>query len=205
MERSVTHYKNDSFEILAEVNHDDTFNNFIGAQLQKRSFSMNSYLSIMFVLSWVLVSIFIWIFSEDSSIEMYFYQLGFGIFFGLFLIPFHELLHGLYLRAVGCKLIDFEWNLLKFRFSCFSNRFVLSKKEYHLFLLAPFFIMTISLLLLACIFSQFSTLFLSMLLMHSSMCAGDFSLVNFSANINKNHLFIYYDSKVKKTMFLAVK
>lgn len=200
MERSTAQYRGDKFEILAEINHDDTFDKFIGAQIKKRSFTINIYLVFMFVLSWVLISIFISIFSGNLL-----YQLGLGVFSGLLLIPLHELLHGVYLRALGCNSIDFEWDLFKFRFSCFSNGFVLSKNEYHLFLLAPFITITASLLLLVCFYSQFAVFFLSMLLMHSSMSAGDFSLVNFSVNLNRNQLFIYYDHKVKKTMFLACK
>ncbi|MFT4533577.1 MAG: hypothetical protein ACJA1A_000918 [Saprospiraceae bacterium] len=205
MERSVAHYQNDRYEVLAEVNHDDTFNEFIGTQIKKRSFSINSYLAFMFVLTWVLISILILRFSEHSSIEKFLCQLGLGILFGLFLIPIHELLHGIYLKALGCRLIVFEWDLLKFQFSCSSNQFVMSRKEYHLFLLVPFIIITAILLLLACIYGHFTALFLSMLLMHSSMCAGDFSLLNFSVKLNRNHLFIFYDPKVKKTLFLTAK
>ncbi len=205
MERSAAHDQNDSFEILAEVNNDDTFHDFIGAQLKKRSFSINLYIAFLFILIWVLISIFISKFTEHSSMELFFYQIGFGIFFGLLLIPLHEILHGLYLKILGCISVDFEWDILKFRFSCFSDRFVMSKKEFHRFLLAPFIFITISLLLLACFFSQYEVLLLSMLLMHSSMCAGDFALVNFSSKLNRNLLFIYYDSKVKKTVFQADK
>lgn len=205
MERSALQYQNDRFEILAEINNDDTFDDFIGAQLKKRSFSINFYIAFLFTLTWILVSIFILRFSEHSSIELFFYQLGLGIIFGLFLIPFHEILHGLYLKFLGCFSIDFEWDFLKFRYSCFSNRFVMTKKEYHRFLLAPFTIITISLLFLACVFSQFVVLFLSMLLMHSSICAGDYALVSFSSKLDKNYLFIYYDNKVKKIVFLTDK
>ena len=205
MERSARHYQNDRFEVLAEINNDDNFHDFIGVQLKKRSFSINFYIIFLFVLTLLLISIFFSIFSEHSSIELSFYQLGLGIFCGLFLIPIHELLHGFYLKNLGCISINFEWDFLKFRYSCFSDRFVMSNKEYHRFLLVPFTIITITLLLLAGIFSHLVVLFLSMLLIHSSICAGDFALVSFSSRLNKNLLFIYYDSKVKKTVFLTAK
>ena len=52
MERSVEHYQNDRFEILAEVNNEDTFHNFIGTQLKKRSVSRNFYLAFLFISTW---------------------------------------------------------------------------------------------------------------------------------------------------------
>ncbi|MFT6334693.1 MAG: hypothetical protein ACI86M_000234 [Saprospiraceae bacterium] len=205
MERSAAHYQNNRFEILAEVNNDDEFHGFIGMQLKCRSFSINTYLAFLFAMTWVLLSIFISRFSTDSSLEVFFSQLCFGIFFGLGLIPLHELLHGLYLKLLGCNSIKFEWDFLKFRYSCFSDRFVFSKKEYNRFLLTPFTVITASLLLLACVFSQFLAFFLSMLLMHSSVCAGDFALVGFSSSLNRSQLFVYYDNTMKKTVFLTDK
>jgi hypothetical protein len=205
MERSVEHYQNDRFEILAEVNNEDTFHNFIGTQLKKRSVSRNFYLAFLFISTWFLISIFISKFSKSTPIELFFYQFGFGIFLGLFLIPLHELLHGLYLKFLGCFSIGFEWDLFKFRFSCYSDNFVMSLKEYHLFLLIPFTTISFLLIILASYFTQFQVLFLSMLLFHSTICAGDFALVNYSSDINKDNLFIYYDITMKKTVFLTDK
>lgn len=205
MERSPAHYQNGRFKILAKVNNDDTFHDFIGTQLKNSSFSINTYFAFLFVLTCALISIVIYRFFWHHPIELFFYQFVLGVLLGIFLVPFHELLHGMYLKILGCISIGFEWNILKFRYSCFSNQFVMSKKEYHHFLITPFIIITIISFFLACVFSQFEVLFLSMLLMHSSMSAGDFALLSFSSRLNRNSLFIYYDNKVKITVFMTDK
>lgn len=203
MNRSVSYYQSDEFKKLGAVNNDDSFQEFINSQLKNRSFSMNLFLIFLCVLPLVIIATFFILPSAYSSLEGFLMQVGFGIFFGLLLIPIHELLHGLYLRVLGSKNIKYEFDFRKFRFSCYSEQFVLSRREYYSFLLVPFMLITFLQFILAIGFNPVSVLFLSMMLMHVSICIGDFALVNFSSLLEEDEVFIYYDSQAKQTIFLS--
>jgi len=202
MNRSVSYYQNDKFKKLATVKNDDSFQKFTKNQIKNRSLHMNLFLLFLSILPLIIISIF---FFTYAPIEEFLIQIGLGILFGLFLIPIHELLHGLYLRVLGSKNIKYELNLRKFKFGCYAEQFVLSRREYHSFLLAPFMLITFLLLILAIGFSLVSVLFLSMMLLHVSLCFGDFALVNFSSLLEEDEVFAYYDSQAKQTIFLSRK
>jgi len=204
MNRSVSYYQSDKFERIAVVDNDESFKDFINHQLKNRSFSMKAFLCFLAVLSMLITSMFFF-FASEYSLYGLLMQTGLGIFFGLLLTPIHELLHGLYLRVLGSQTTKYELDFRRFRFGCFADRFVMSRREYYNFLLAPFMLITFLQLILAIGFISVSVLFLSMMLMHSSICIGDFSLVSFSSSLVDEEVFVYYDNQVKQTVFLSRK
>ncbi len=203
MNRSAGQYQSDKFEKVAVVKNDDSFKEFINSQLRNRSLSMNLFLCLLSVLPFIIGSIFYFSFSKYSSLESFFIQAGLGFSFGLLLIPIHELLHGLYLRILGSETTKYEFDFRRFRYGCYSDQFVLSRREYYNFLLAPFMLITFLQIILAIGFAPVSVFFLSMMLMHSSICTGDFALLNFASFLRGNEVFVYYDRQSRQTVFLA--
>lgn len=205
MKRSTTQYEGDMIELLAEVKNDQTFQEFINQQLRKKTLVSLSYKALLLFICGVLLSIYLFQFSSEGSTSNFLFQLGLGILLGLLLIPIHESIHGIYLKSLGSGNVKFEWDILRFRFDCYSDKFVLTKLEYYRLLLAPAIVVTFVLLVLSLIFSQFLVVFSAMILMHSALCAGDVALVNHLSYLREEQLFIYYDADYRKTIFLAKK
>lgn len=205
MKRSTTQYEGDMIELLAEVKNDQTFQEFINQQLRKKTLVSLSYKALLLFICGVLLSIYQFQYSSEGSTSNFLFQLGLGVLLGLLLIPIHESIHGIYLKALGSGNVKFEWDILRFRFDCYSDKFVLTKLEYYRLLLAPAIVVTFVLLVLSLIFSQFLVVFLAMILMHSALCAGDVALVNHLSYLREEQLFIYYDADYRKTIFLAKK
>ena len=205
MKRSATQYEGDMIELLAEVKNDQTFQEFINQQLRKKTLVSLSYKALLLFICGVLLSIYLFQYSSEGSTSNFLFQLGLGILLGMLLIPIHESIHGIYLKALGSGNVKFEWDILRFRFDCYSDKFVITKPEYYRLLLAPAILVTFVLLVLSLIFSQFLVVFSAMILMHSALCAGDIALVNHLSYLREEQLFIYYDADYRKTIFLAKK
>ena len=205
MKRSTTQYEGDMIELLAEVKNDQTFQEFINQQLRKKTLVSLSYKALLLFICGVLLSIYLFQYSSEGSTSNFLFQLGLGILLGMLLIPIHESIHGIYLKALGSGNVKFEWDILRFRFDCYSDKFVITKPEYYRLLLAPAILVTFVLLVLSLIFSQFLVVFSAMILMHSALCAGDIALVNHLSYLREEQLFIYYDADYRKTIFLAKK
>ena len=205
MKRSATQYEGDMIELLAEVKNDQTFQEFINQQLRKKTLVSLSYKALLLFICGVLLSIYLFQYSSEGSTSNFLFQLGLGILLGMLLIPIHESIHGIYLKALGSGNVKFEWDILRFRFDCYSDKFVITKPEYYRLLLAPAILVTFVLLVLSLIFSQFLVVFSAMILIHSALCAGDIALVNHLSYLREEQLFIYYDADYRKTIFLAKK
>ncbi len=203
MQRSVSHYQNDKIKVLAEVNHGHEFQKFITQQFKSRSFITLVYITFLALLVLMLFSILFYQFMEGDVLVDFFFQFGLGIFSGLLLVPFHELLHGIYLKILGCDSIRFEYDIVRLRFGCYTDKFVLTRKEYCSFLLTPFITITLLSLIFVGLFSHLLVCFLAVILMHSSVCVGDFALADFCFSLKQKRLFVYYDHSNKATSFLT--
>ncbi len=127
--------------------------------------------------------------------------LGF-IVFPLLLIPLHELLHLIPFKLTGAKNIRIGMDLRQYMFYVTAHRHVVSSGQFRWIAYTPFAIITLCLLLLILFVPGLWKWSLSLvLLIHATMCAGDFAMMNFFRINRKKKLYTWDDAEKKIAYF----
>ncbi len=129
-----------------------------------------------------------------------------GIFSGMILvIPFHEGLHGLAYRIAGAKKIKYGIDLKQMLFYASAPGFVAGSKEFMMVALFPFTIINIF-FAAGIIFGdpplQWGSLVA--LFIHSTLCIGDFAMINYMVSYQGRGLYTY-DDDCKKTSYFYIR
>ncbi|MBI1222997.1 MAG: DUF3267 domain-containing protein [Bacteroidetes bacterium] len=140
--------------------------------------------------------------TEQMRFGDVFSYLSYGISISILLIPFHEYLHVLAYRSQGAKQTSLSANWKRFYFMALAHRFVANQKEFIIVALTPFAVIT-SLALLGLLLgdSTFKLVFLGLLIVHTAMCSGDFSLLKFLEYHKKDEVLTYDDAENKISYF----
>jgi hypothetical protein len=127
--------------------------------------------------------------------------LGFVIL-PLLCIPVHELLHVMSFLLTGARRIRIGADLRQYMFYVTAHRHVVSSGRYSFVALTPFFIINIGLLILIFLTPGLWKWSLSLLLfVHTTMCAGDFALLNFLWINRKKKIYTWDDADQKIAYF----
>ena len=136
--------------------------------------------------------------SDNLSIHKMLSPISYGILIAFAIIPFHEWIHALAYKLVGAKQTSFDVNLKKFYFLAIADKFVANKREFQFVALAPFVIISITLIIVFLLTENtVKILLLSALTMHSACCSGDFALLSYF-EFNKDKEIVTYDDKENK-------
>jgi hypothetical protein len=169
---------------------------FVKTYLKKRT-----VISVSYTLSnLVIVAIIIYWFWKccvkaelDFGSAVNYFSYGLAITFGL--IPLHEYIHALAYKSQGAENTSYDANFKKFYFMAIADKFVANKKEFQIVALAPFALITASLLLLLVFVGTLWTFtLLSILFMHTALSSGDFGLLSYF-EYYKNKDIVTYDDK----------
>lgn len=115
------------------------------------------------------------------------------IAFPLLIIPLHELLHIIPYLITGARKIRVGMDLKQFIFYVTAHRHVASAPQFRLVAVFPFILITLlSLLLILYLPGLWKWSFSLFLLIHSTMCAGDFALLNYY-HINRHRKIYTWD------------
>lgn len=118
--------------------------------------------------------------------------LGF-IIFPLLIIPVHELLHIIPFRMAGAKNIRIGADLRQYIFYVTAHRYVINSAQFKFVALVPFIIINAALLLMVFMLPGLWKWSLSVLLfVHTTMCAGDFAMLNYY-HLNRHRKIYTYD------------
>lgn len=177
------------------------------SMLFKVSFSIS-----LIALVYLIISI---VNSDIDSVGLIF-QLAIGALFSIVLLPIHEGLHALIYRVLGAQDISIDKNWKKFSFFVSAHRFVLTKGEYVFVILFPFSFISLSLLCCIFFFAEYIVMILTIILIHTSMAKGDFGLVSYITNLDKelrqsneirskSHLLIYDDCGANEMYIISEK
>lgn len=154
---------------------------FISTYIKKRTkYSVFYYLSNIVVFG--LVGYF---FVQGYNLPNYsfgdrFTHFSYGLAIAFTLLPLHEYIHVLAYKSQGAINTSYDANLKKFYFMALADKFVASKKEFEVVALAPFIVITTTLIILLFITStNWSMTISSILLAHTAMCSGDFGLLSY--------------------------
>jgi hypothetical protein len=124
------------------------------------------------------------------------------IIFPLLIIPVHEALHIVPFLFTGARKIRAGYDLRQYFFYVTAHRHVINSGQFRFVAYTPFIILNILLLLLIFILPGLWKWSLSLLLfVHTTMCAGDFALLNFFRINKKKKLYTWDDADEKVAYF----
>lgn len=127
--------------------------------------------------------------------------LGF-IIFPVLLIPVHEFLHVIPFWLTGAKRIRAGADLKQYIFYVTAHRHVIKAGQFRFVALVPFLIITFSLIALIFFLPELWKWSLSILLfVHTTMCAGDFAMLNFYLINRHRKIYTWDDADEKMAYF----
>jgi len=127
--------------------------------------------------------------------------LGF-ILFPVILIPVHELMHVIPFLLTGARRIRIGADLKQYIFYVTAHRNIMNSAKFIFVALVPFFIITAGLLLMVFMLPGLWKWSLSALLfVHTTMCAGDFAMLNFYYHHRHRKIYTYDDADEKMAYF----
>ncbi len=175
---------------------------FIRTYMKKRTkYSVFYYLSNFIVFG--LVGYF---FVQGYNLPNYsfgdrFTHFSYGLAIAFALLPLHEYIHVLAYKSRGATNTSYDANLKKFYFMALADKFVANKKEFEVVALAPFIIITTTLIIFLFIANTNWTLTISsILLAHTAMCSGDFGLLSYF-EFNREKQVVTFDDIENKISY----
>ena len=123
------------------------------------------------------------------------------LIFPVFCIPMHELLHIIPYCISGAKKIRVGMDLKQYLFYVTAHRHVTTQLQFRIVAITPFLIISITLLFLILLLPGLWKWSLSLFLfVHTTMCAGDFAMLNFYF-LNRDKKIYTYDDADKKMAY----
>jgi hypothetical protein len=124
------------------------------------------------------------------------------IVFPLLIIPVHEGLHIIPYFISGARNIKVGMDLNQYMFYVTAHRHVASPLQFRIVALIPFVVITLSALLLTlCLPGLWKWSFSLFLLAHTTMCAGDFAMLNFYHINKRKKIYTWDDADLKEAYF----
>lgn len=134
--------------------------------------------------------------------KIFFHTLLGLIVFPLLIIPIHEGLHVLPYFISGARNIKVGMDLSQYVFYVTAHRHVASPTQFKIVALIPFIIISLSALLLTLYLpGLWKWSFSLFLLAHTTMCAGDFAMLNFYHINKRKKIYTWDDADLKEAYF----
>jgi Putative zincin peptidase len=151
-------------------------------------------LNIVFLVTWLAICI-IQVYHGTLSLGKIFTWSAYGCALVFLLVPFHEGLHGMAYRMCGAKKVSYKANWKKLYFMAIADRFIAGRKSFYFIGLTPFVLISTCLILLCMLSpSHLQVMWLMVLWVHASMCAGDFGLLSYFEENNGRDVVTYDDA-----------
>ncbi len=127
--------------------------------------------------------------------------LGF-IVIPLVYVPFHELLHVIPYFLTGARRIKIGMDLKQYMFYVTAHRHVSNACQFRFVALVPFILTSIGLIYLVLVLpGLWKWSFALFLFVHTTMCAGDFALLNYYALHKGKKIYTWDDADEKVAFF----
>lgn len=144
--------------------------------------------------------------SPDYKFSERFIHFSHGLAMAFLLVPLHEYIHVLAYKSQGAIHTSYDVNLKKFYFMALADQFVANKKEFTIVALAPFAVISSSLVLLLLVVSPDRIITtIGILLAHTAMCSGDFGLLSYMEYYKDLKPVTYDDIDTKISYFYGQK
>ncbi len=136
-----------------------------------------------------------------TSGEILFHSVTGLVILPLLSIPVHELLHVIPYFIFGARKIRVGMDLKQYLFYVTAHRHVASPIQFRIIAIIPFLVISIALIVLIYYLPGLWKWSLSIFLfVHSTMCAGDFALLNFYS-LRKGRKIYTWDDADKKVAY----
>ncbi len=175
---------------------------FVRTYLNKRT-----PISLFYMISNILIAgIIVFWFWKNYGTEKFkfddgFTHLSYGLAIAFGLIPFHEYIHVLAYKSQGALKTSYDANFKKFYFMAIADKFVANKGEFRIVALAPFVVITITLIILLCFTNRnWDFTILGVMLTHTAFSSGDFGILSYF-DFHKEKEIVTYDDKENNISF----
>jgi Putative zincin peptidase len=187
----------EGYSLQAVLYHSD-LPNFIKPYFFKWNFTMIFY-RLFFILLLIYI---IYALRQTDAFGHYLFHVLIGIVLFVFIIPVHELIHGIAYRLFGAKNVTYKAEWKKFIFYAMADGFITKKIPFVVLAIAPFVLLnSILILSLFLLPSSYYFVLLGLLLMHSAGCSGDFALVSYFQTFWEKDPITFDDVKMKVSYF----
>jgi hypothetical protein len=175
---------------------------FVLEHLKKTSWLTVSFWSVCLILFGVALSVRINISGYYPIANTLFHSSLGLIFFPLLCIPVHESLHIIPYYISGARRIRVGMDLKQYLFYVTAHRYVASPIQFRIVALVPFIIISLTLMLLILFLPGLWKWSISLFLfVHTTMCAGDFALLNFYYTNRDKKIYTWDDADKKMAYF----
>jgi hypothetical protein len=175
---------------------------FVLDYLRKKSVLMVSYWCLCIFLMLLALRLRIYLSGYFPINEILIHSLLGTVALPLLIIPFHELLHVLPYWLSGAKRIRIGMDLKQYLFYVTAHRYVASPGQFKAVAFIPFLVISVCLTFLIIILPGLWKWSLSLFLfVHTTMCAGDFALLNFYFLNRDKKIYTWDDADQKMAYF----
>jgi hypothetical protein len=150
-------------------------------------------LLLSFQVGWAIIA------KTDRALSLFSFFSGFIVL--ILVIPVHELIHAIAYKLAGAKKVSFDINFKKFTVLTVADRFVANKTQFIKILLAPFIVISTTLIvvyLIGNVYTQCAVT--SVLVLHTLMCSGDFGLTSYFL-FHKDRTVVTFDDNTEKASY----
>lgn len=189
------------FRQILKVPYDELIS-FILDYLRRRTNLMIFFWSVCLIFAGLALMIRIDIAGYFPFKNLFFHSFLGLVVFPLLIIPIHELLHVIPFLLSGARKIRAGIDLKQYLFYVTAHRHVVGARDFKLVAYAPFIILNVIFLVLIFLLPGLWKWSLSLLLfIHTTMCAGDFALLNFFRINKKRKVYTWDDADAKIAYF----
>jgi hypothetical protein len=188
------------YRLIASVSYDELLP-FIFDWIRRKSAVMTIFWSFCVIFLTAALRIRFNIAGYYPFTEVFLHScLGF-IVLPILCIPVHELLHIIPYWLSGARNIRVGMDLKQYLFYVTAHRYVASPVQFRVVALVPFIVITAGMILLIFLTpGLWKWSFSAFLLAHTTMCAGDFALLNFY-HMRKGTKIYTWDDADRKTAY----
>ena len=175
---------------------------FVLDSIRRRSGLMVLFWSVCIIFLGIAANVRLNISGYFPAKSILFHSLLGLIVFPVLFIPVHELLHVIPYYLFGARRIRIGMDLKQYMFYVTAHRHVANSTQFRILALIPFLITSLALLFLVLILPGLWKWSLSLFLfVHTTMCAGDFALLNYYWLNKKKKIFTWDDADQKMAYF----
>jgi hypothetical protein len=186
---------------IQEISYDDLIP-FIFDYLKRISGVTTFFWSVCFVFLCTAIRIRINVAGYYPLKDIFFHTSLGMIVFPVACIPLHELLHIIPYWLSGARKIRVGMDLKQYLFYVTAHRYVATPTQFRIVALVPFVLISAASVILTLILPGLWKWSLSLFLfVHSTMCAGDFALLNFYFLKKRRKIYTWDDADRKIAYF----
>ena len=186
---------------LLKIPYDELIT-FVLDYIRRKSGMMIFFWSVCIIFLGIALNVRINIAGYFPFKNIFFHSMLGLIAFPILFVPVHESLHIIPYFFAGARKIRVGMDQKQYMFYVTAHRFVTTQKQFRVVAFTPFIITSLTLLFLIFILPGLWKWSLSLFLfVHTTMCAGDFALLNFYWLNKKKKIYTWDDADQKMAYF----